>query len=427
MAGLLTLSGAFAAETAYTTPRGIYTVKVPGATQPSAPVRTYIGIQLLPELSYFGRAATVSGNTLSLEHIDQHNYFSTPDRKSYLHVLEGSGRGFITDIDEFRDSDMVCAEDLTQWIQPDTLVRIRPHPGLSDILGADNPYGLGAGPDADTADNMVIWDPDAQQEKVYYFHSVRARWEEKGIEADAGNAVFRYPYGFYIVRRSPGTLRIKLSGNTGLNDAGQLEPVLLPVHHGANVFSLPINLSGSLDAIVRADGSFPVVSGTNARSSDILTFEEPTTGLRRGPFYHLSRPNASGWREVGVNDSTASIEPLDYLSTLILWRNGDAGRLLVEGSLEPPAVPRPLLPPDPEPGEPPLRGELVIPRQLTNPNFFPNLTYVFENSEDLQTWVPFSASNSEVFIEPDGSWRLTFELPAGQRRVFYRLKVTSGS
>jgi len=78
--------------------------------------------------------------------------------------------------------------------------------------------------------------------------------------------------GFYLVRRSPGTLRIALSGNIGS------ESVLLPVRTGAGVFSLPVNLSGSLITILRTSGDFAVDSGPNANSADILTFEEPTTG-----------------------------------------------------------------------------------------------------------------------------------------------------
>ena len=325
--GFLTQGMALADQgVGYTPPRGIYTVKVPGVPQADDPVRTYLGIQLLPETRFVGLAGSVRGTTLSLQNFESYPGLADPERKSYVHVLDGGGRGFVTDIEEFRASDIVCSEDLTPWIQPGTLVRIRPHSNISDLFGAANRFGLAAGPDAETADNVVVWDPAAQQERVYYFHSIRARWEEKGVMADAGRAIFRFPYGFYLVRRTPGTLRIALSGDVGS------EAVLLPVRPGANVFSLPVNLSGSLDAIVRADGAFSVISGPNAKRADILTFEEPTTGLQRGPFYHLSRPGASGWREVGVNGSTASIQPLDFLSTLVLRRDGNAGYVLVDGS-----------------------------------------------------------------------------------------------
>jgi hypothetical protein len=405
LAGFLSLGAAIASETAYSSPRGIYTVKVPGATETAAPVRTYLGIQLMPDTRFFGMVGNVSGNTLSLQFFSDHADLEAAGRKSYIHVLNGSGRGFVVDIDQFRAADIVCAENLAPWIQPGEKVRMRNHPHLADLLGATNQFGLAAGTDAESADNVVVWDPDLQQERVYYFHSTRARWEEKDVVADAGNAIFRFPYGFYIVRRSPGTLRIALSGEIG-SDA-----ILLPVRPAANVFSLPVNLSASLENLVPASGAFPVESGPNASSADLLTFEEPTTGIQRGPFYHLSRPDASGWREVGVDGSTASIQPLDFLSTLILRREGNASRVLVDGSLEVPVVPRPPLPPDPEAGEIPLKGELPF------PSLHGDSSMRVEISTDLQNW----STHAAVERAPNG--KIIFDLPAGQGRAFYRLRI----
>lgn len=407
MTSLLAHGQAFADQVAYTDARGYYTVKVSGASQPAKPVRTYLGIQLLPDRNFVGRVAGVDGNTVTMETFSDHYVPADPETKRYLHVLSGTGRGFVADIDEFGESGMACGEDLTLWMQPGTQIQIRPHSRLMDLLGVANKFGLGAGVDADTADNVVVWDPDAQQERVYYFNATRARWEEKGIVGDASLAVFRFPYGFYIVRRSSGSLRIALSGEVGA------DAVLLPVRPAANVFSLPVNLSGSLDAIVSTDGAFPVLSGRNARRADILTFEEPSTGSKRGPFYHLSRPGVSSWREVGFNGSSASIQPLDFLSTLIMWRSGDAGRVLVEGSLDPPAVPRLPLPPDAEPDELPLTVEFPLHQPLP-----PGVLLSVETSTDLQVW--------ETFATPEitQDLRVVFDLPSGQGRAFYRLKIT---
>jgi len=406
MAVFLAAGAALAQVSTTTGPRGIYTVKVPGTTQADDPVRTYLGIQLLPDTRFVGLVGTVGGSTLSLQNVVDHSGLADPERKSYVQVLDGDGRGFVADIEAFRVADIVCAADLAPWIQPGSRILIRPHSNISDLFGAANRFGLGTGTHAAVADNVVVWDPDTQQERVFYFHSTRARWEEKGIAADAGRAIFRFPFGFYLVRRTPGTLRIALSGEVGS------EAVLLPVRPAANVFSLPVNLSGSLDAIVRADGAYSIISGPNAKRADILTFEEPTTGLQRGPFYHLSRPNASGWREVGVNGSAAPIQPLDFLSTLVLRRDGNAGYVLVEGSLAPPAVPRPPLPPDPEPGELPLTGELPLPGMLP-----PGIELSVETSTDLQAWMTYATPQI-------ANGKAVFNLPAGQGRAFYRLRVT---
>lgn len=395
------------AQDAVTIPRGIYTVKVPGATGEAPVVRTYLGIQLMPTPRFVGLVTQVSGNTLVLQSQEgRHQQLDTPARKSHVHVLSGAGTGFVTEVEQFNPGGIVCSQDVTDWIKPGDRIRLRTHPTISELLGATNRFGLGTGTEAADADNVVIWDPETQQERVYYFHSTRQRWEEKDVDADAGNAAFRFPHGFYIVRRSPGTLRIALSGEIGS------DPVLLPVRTGANVFSLPVNLSGSLDKIVRMDGPHPVQSGPNASSADILTFEEPITGLQRGPFYHSSDSGDTGWREVGVNDSTAAAQRMDFLSTLILRREGEAGHVLVEGSLEASALPLPPLPPDPEPGEIPLTGELPFPIQLPA-----DAVVVVEISTDLQTWT------THANVQLSGG-KATFDLPSGQHRAFYRLRAS---
>ena len=410
MVSLSALNTMHANAIVYSATRGNYVVKLPGTDDPANPVRTYLGIQLLPDTRFIGDVGSVSGNTLSLENVYDHTNFSTPERESYVHVMTGSGRGFVADITEFRTSEIVCSKELTPWMAPFTKIRIRPHSHISDLLGADNRFGLGAGPDATTADNVVVWDPDAQVERVYYFNSTRMRWEELGIEADASHAIFRFPYGFYIVRRSPGTIRIVLSGEIG-GDA-----ILLPVRSGANVFSLPVNLSASLDNLLPSEGDFAVISGPNAKRSDILTFEEPTTGLHRGPFYHLSGPNGSGWREIGVNNSDAPVAPLDLLSTLVLRREGNASHILVEGSLDPPTVPRPPLPPSPEPGEIQLKGHFSVPPPILNSD----VVISIESSIDLETWVQLTPD--KIFRDENGI--CTFDLPSGQGRAFYRITLT---
>jgi hypothetical protein len=254
---------------------------------------------------------------------------------------------------------------------------------------------------------VVIWDAGIQNERVYYFHSARSRWEEKNVVADASAASVRFPQGLYLVRRSPGNLRLVLSGDIGADS------VLLPVRQGTGVFSLPVNLSGSLDAIVKTTGDFAVKSGPNANSADILTFEEPSSGIQRGPFYHSNRAAAPDWIEVGVDDSTASLQPLDFLSTLIIRRRAGPDYILAEGSLEPPSVPRPPLPPDPDPDEVPLTAEFPL-RQPPPPD----VTFAVETSTDLHTWTP----HANVTMTPDN--RIVFPLPSGQGRGFYRLAVT---
>lgn len=402
------------AQTTYTAPRGIYTVKIPGIAPGGPPVRTYLGIQLLPDTTFVGLVASVSGNSVSFQNLTDYQSLQNADRKSYLQVLEGPGEGFISDVETFNLNNITCADNLSPWISSPgmsgqgTRVFLRPHSNLSDILGVSNSFGLGPATEADLADNVVIFDPTSQQERVYYFNSTRTRWEQKRIVADAAKAIMRYPYGLYIVRRTPGTLRLALSGDVAS------QSVLLPVSSGANVFSLPVNLSASVSEWISSSGPFSIFKGINTETADLLMFQEPTTANQRGPFYFRSQLGAEGWRKVGINGSNEASQSLDFLSTLILQRDGPPGYLFAKGSIEP--GPPISLPPDPEPGEVPLIGELKGPRAM-----LPDTSFAVEISTDLQTWTIFANSN-ELTQLPNG--RLRFTLPSGQKRAFYRLKVT---
>lgn len=402
---LLALCVAPFSEAASTDPLGFYAVKIAGRAENGPPARTYFGLQLLPALKFAGQAVAVNGHRMSFN--NPAGAVADPDRTLYLHVTDGTGQGFISDITGFDGNDVICADNLAPWITPGVMVKIRPHPHISDIFGADNRFGLGSGPDAANADNVVIWDPEAQQEQVYYFHSVRSRWEKRGVEADAGKARLSYPYGLYIVRRAEGGKRISLSGEIGY------EPVLLPVRQGANVFSLPVNLSASLDSLISSTGPHSVEKGRNASRADLLTFEEPSSGITRGPFYYRSSSFDSGWREVGIDDGGAALQPLDLLSTLTLRRREAAtGYVLARGSLEPVPGGVPPIDPAPEPGEPPLT--VTFPMPPTHPP--DGVIWQLETSIDLQTWTPM------VHLErsPGG---IVFNLPAGASRAFYRITI----
>lgn len=394
-----------AAPAATTSPRGIYTVKVAGKAEGESQARTYLGIQLLPDTRFMGVVSAVNGNAFSVSSLGSHSVLAQPGRQLYVHVLDGNGKGFISDIQEFRPTDFLCSEPLANWMAPGTRILIRPHSTFADLFGASNRFGLTAGASATEADNVVVWDPATQQEKVYYFHSGRSRWEEKDVNADASAAIVRFPLGFYIIRRSPGTLWMVLSGEMAA------DPVLLPVRTGANVFSLPVNLSASLDQWIASTGDHAVITGPNAKRADLLTFEEPSTGNQKGPFYRKTGAGDGTWREVGVNGGSGASTSLDFLSTLTLRREGNPGYVLASGSLEPGSTPPP--PPDPEPGEPVLTAEFPV-RLMAQPG----LIMTVETSTDLQTWTPHTQ------VVYDGSGKLTFDLPAGQRRGFYRLNIT---
>ncbi|WP_193212166.1 hypothetical protein [Luteolibacter marinus] len=403
--GSILASAAFApaSPAATTDPLGIYTVKLAGKPADAPQARTYLGIQLLPDTRFVGIVSAVEGNSFQVENLGQPSVLAEAGYSFYVQVLNGLGAGFIADIVSFSDTDFVSAEALTPWMSPGNQVRIRTHPRIGDVFGNDNRFGLAAAPTSAEADNVVVWDPVNQQEKVYFYHSLHERWEERNSTGDAGNDVIRVPLGCYVVRRSAGSRWMVLSGEVSA------DPVLLPVRPGANVFSLPVNLSASLDQWIAGDGSHPVIAGPNANSADLLTFEEPASGNQAGPFYRRTTAGGDGWQEVGLNDASGASQRLDFLSTLVLRRHGGPGYVLATGNLEPgPVLDLPL---DPE--APQLAGELPFPAAPPT-----GVIISVESSLDLQSW---TLVTQDVSV---GGGKAVFDLPAGQTRAFYRLNVT---
>lgn len=395
------------ASAATTTPLGIYAVKIAGAEAGVGPARTYVGVPLVQKPIIMAAVGPVNGNRFSFPGLQELQ--GKPGKEYYVHVMSGPGQGYIAEVTGFEGPDIVCSADLTEWMAPGVQVAIRPHHSLADLFGADNRFGFTGGEDASLADKIVTWDALVQRERVYYFNTLRARWEEKDVAEDASNAKIRYPNGLYVVRLSPDPMRIALSGETSHF------PVLLPVRPGANVFSLPLNLSSSIPNLVETSGTFAVKGGEHAAQADILNFHEPTTGARLGPFFYRNTFNDSGWCEVGVYQSHELMEAPDWLSTLVLRRNGEAGYVRVKGSIIVPPQGIPPISPDPWVGELPL--EVEVPSTGPYPS---DVVIKLEKSANLRDW-------TEIAYEQRPDRRVIFNLPPGESRAFYRLNVSLGN
>jgi len=396
------------ASAAETTPLGIYAVKIAGTSAGEPHARTYVGIQLLQTPIWAGPVVQVNGPRLTFNGVSELLYDAA--KEYYIHVMDGPGAGLIARIVANEGTSILCDQDLTTWMPQGTRFWIRPNPRLIDLFGADNRFGFASGPDAAQADKVVLWDSVAQEERVYYFNSTRSQWEERGTEGNAGNTPVRYPNGLYIVRHSSASLRIALKGEVSE------DPVLLRVREGANVFSLPVNLSASLGNLVTSTGPFSVKSGKNAAQADILSFFDPAGLAERGPFYYRSRNNDTGWQAVGANDSEAPLQPLDMLSTLVLQHQGEDSYIRLNPDFTAPPG-GPFVPPaDPDQGELPL--EVEMPNLFNAQNVPPwlDIVIILETSSDLVNWNPIA--------RPFGpNERILFQLPPGESRAFYRLRV----
>ena len=390
----------------------VFAVQIPGASAQHPLRRTQLGTHLVPFAVYDGTVNQASGKIIETDTwgLDSALQGFSPE-EFYVHFFDGSGCGYLADIASVESGEIHCKEDLPSFIQADDYFQIFRHQRLSEIFTSDNSYGFGAGESADQSDNIAIFNPDLQTEEIFYFHSVRLRWEKEGVPENANNHLVRFPYGFFVIRRTTGMIKILLRGI--VHEA----PILLPVQTGLNLFSIPIGNTTSINNLISVSGAHSAQSGLNAVSSDLVFIHESSAIEQRGPFYYSTASNSPKWLKVGDSSNVESSTLVDPLSALIIHRKGSPGFLRVESDQYNPP-PYFSLASNPEPGELPTTT-LV---QFDLPGFIrPDLTYAFDMSSDLANWVEL---DDEVYSQGNV---ITFQvgLPPGQSRRFYRLRVNA--
>ena len=393
--------------------QGFFGVQIPGASAEHPQRRTYLGTQLRPAPIYTLPVFQVSGKVIESTFGDfvDPNSGTNPPEKYYLHFVDGDGRGYVADIASFAEDEIHCEEDLPSFIQAGDFFQINRHRRLAEIFTTDNAHGFGSGESADQSDNISIFNPDLQAMELFYFHSVRLRWEKEGLAEDANNHLIRHPYSYYVIRRTPGMIRIILDGLV------PEIPLLLPVQTEPILFSLP--LGKSLSDLVDQTGTHSAQSGPNSASSDLFTIHEASSNEQRGPFYYSTASNPSKWLKVG---DTNNIEPTtlaDPLSSVLIHRKGSDGYVRVEYdyfSDPPPSYP--TLAANPEPGE--TATNITLHFDLP-PWTHPGTLFSLQMSSDLTNWIEIA---DEIYLF-NGTVTYTLPFPPGQIRHFYRLVVLS--
>ena len=328
--------------------------------------------------------------------------------KYYLHFGDGNGRGYIAEVSSFEEGLIHCTEDLPSFIQAEDYFVVYRHRRLSEIFTTDNAHGFGSGESADQSDNIAIFNPELQEMELFYFHSVRLRWEKEGLAEDANNHFILHPYSYYIVRRTPGMIRIILDGFV------PSLPLLFPVQSEPIPYSLP--LGKSLSHLIEVTGTYSAQSGPNSASSDLFTIHEASSNEPRGPFYHSTAANPSKWLKVGDSGALEPTRLADPLSSVLIHRKGSPGYLRADidpffGS-PPPAYP--TIDPNPEPGE--TATTITIQFELP-PWTPPDMAFGLQVSSDLTNWIEIE-DEIYPFNGTVTSWHL---FPPGQVRHFYRL------
>ncbi len=397
-------------------PIAVFSVHVHGSSTEHPLRTTHLGTHLTPEPIFSGPVHQVSGKILNLS--DQLFNNETvedfvpqnlvPAEKYYLHFMSDSAEGYIANITSITGNEIHCEDDLPSFVQPGQYFTITRHRRLSEVFTADNSLGFGAGESAALSDNVAIFNPDTQVEELFYFNSIRSRWEKEGVAEDATHQTLRYPYAYSVIRRTPGLIKMFIRGQVSEI------PILLPIKTGLNLFSIPAWNATTISNLVTTSGPFPAQSGPNAATSDLFMIHESSTVTPRGPFYYSSASNDPKWLKVGDSNSTEPTTPVDPLSTLRIHRKGAPGFLKLNAHEYYGASPFFTLDADPQPGETESYYTLTY---RPDPFFFsPWNSYSLQSNSGTQFWLELS---DDIHV-PGDTMIYSVRYPTGQNRIFYR-------
>lgn len=308
--------------TVATDPVGYVTVDIKGNNK-----YNFISAPLVNEISYTGRAASISSSTVSIsesswdtdEYVGQYIEFTSAGSGN-----TGGGHGLFVDIISNSENQLVLADDISSYsLEGDETFVIREYATIASVFGINNSAGLQGGSNAGVADEILLWDPLGQKFDSYFYNSILSRWASSTdpFGTDASNVVLYPDQGIVIFSRSGSQNSLTISGAVKLGKTqGQVFP-------GFNFYS---NIK-PVDIKLKDTGwENDLLSGTNGGVADEIGIWNPDSQTLAYYFYNsiLSR-----WAPSTDPFGTDASDILISASDSILIRRKDDGTTLNEVAL----------------------------------------------------------------------------------------------
>lgn len=186
---------------------------------------------------------------------------------------------------------LVFTDNLPPSVTVGSKYRVRKHLTLASIFGASNEGGLLAGQNLAQADNILLYIPQTQQSRAFFYSSVPgySGWYRDDYTPAADTVV--YPEQGLMVQRKADTSRTLYWAG-----AAKKGPSVVPVFPGFNLIGvlharakIPLpNLN-----LVTGDTATGLAAGNNASSADALLLMN-TDGSTASYFYS-NIPGYTGW------------------------------------------------------------------------------------------------------------------------------------
>jgi len=304
--GIITTLASYATDV-FTDPVGFITLSIQGTNGLSVTTaNTFLGLGLtqVPALrgaiSSFITNALVTGSTLTP---GQYAFTSDGNPAYFVEVLDGANPGLLDDITGNSATTLYTSTNNAANIGGATLFKVYPHWTIGTVFGPQNQVGLKATTSANTADNVLVFNPLTQTYIQYYYSSgglAGTGWRKYGTtpaNLTQTNVVLYIDQGILIAKHSSLSTNFLLCGGVKL---GQTKiPIYAGNNFAPNVYAGTNNLGNS--NLHNAGGaSVSLVGTTSANTADNVLVFDPVGQTYVQYYWSTGGLAGVGWRKYGT-------------------------------------------------------------------------------------------------------------------------------
>lgn len=282
------------AQSAATDPVGFITINV-GAGSAASPVLSLVSPTLLRPVEWQGAIATITGTAITVAGTPWADGQFGTNGQYFVEVSSGANAGAWTDIESSTTNGLTTLDDLSAFASPATTIRIRKHTKLTDFVGVNNSAGLQGGTNAESADEVLVYDGANATVYFYYTGPVPAPgWYDLSFNS-AANVVIAPHQGVVIRRKTAGAVNFVAMGSVKTGNT------MFPIRSGLNVVGTVAakGLTLATSGLYTGSTVTGVQAASNAAAADEVTVFSPS-----GPtvyFYYNGPGLTAGWYDLSFN------------------------------------------------------------------------------------------------------------------------------
>lgn len=284
-------------------PAGFTTLTATGPAQSNAgSVFSFLGISLLCPVEYEGSVTSAGVGSITEEGAgwDEQAFETTGGEGFFLEVTSGPTAGLFTDIVSIdRETGTITLdENFSPYLSGGESYRIRKHRTIAEVFGPNNEAGLTGAASVSKADDIRILNAVTQSFATYYFKTGgfggRGWRSTTDAAADAGNTRLYFDQGIIICRKTPGAVRLELTGSV------KTGPTAIPIGPGTNLIA-NVYAAGTLtlenSGLYTGDPATGLADGPSISTADEVRMFDGTTIEKF--YYKRNGTGGTGWRSSG--------------------------------------------------------------------------------------------------------------------------------